>query len=180
MKNNIALIGFMGAGKSVVGRALAAATGLDFVDLDSRIQQKTGRAISQIFSFEGEAAFRRIESDAVSEIAVSINTVIACGGGVILDRSNVEILKLSAVIVYLSARPSILLRRVLNSPERRPLLQVVDPASAMDGLLKRRLPLYQAAADLTIDTSDLDIEGVVKKIVSELKINESFTFAKQD
>jgi shikimate kinase len=180
MKNNVALIGFMGAGKSAVGRALASAVGMDFVDLDSLIRQKTGRSISQIFSSGGEAAFRRIESDAVSEIAASVNTVIACGGGVVLDRSNVEILKRNAVIVYLSAAPSILLRRVLNSPERRPLLQVVDPASAMDGLLKRRLPLYQAAADLTIDTSDLDIEGVVKKIVSELKFNESHSFPKQD
>ncbi len=180
MKSNIALIGFMGAGKSAVGGALAEATAMDFVDLDTRIRQKTGRAISEIFSFDGEAAFRRIESDALSEIAGLINTVIACGGGVVLDQSNVEILRRSAVIVYLSAAPSVLLRRVLNSPERRPLLQVVDPASAMDGLLKRRLPLYQAAADLTIDTSDLDIEGVVKKIVSELQLNESPTFQKQD
>ena len=170
----------MGAGKSAVGRALAAATAMDFVDLDSRIRQKTGKAISLIFSSEGEAAFRRIESDTLSEIAGSANTVIACGGGVVLDRSNVEILKRSAAIVYLSAAPSILLRRVLNSPERRPLLQVVDPASAMDGLLKRRLPLYQAAADLTVDTSDLDIQGVVNKIVSELKFNESHSFPKQD
>ena len=180
MKSNIALIGFMGAGKSAVGRALAAAAGMDFVDLDSRIQQKAGRSISQIFSYDGEAAFRRIESQAVSEANGSENTVIACGGGVVLDQSNIEALKRNATIVYLQAEPSVLLRRVLNSPERRPLLQVVDPASAMGGLLKRRLPLYEAAADLTIDTSALDIESVVKKIITELKTNDSQDFPEQD
>jgi len=163
----------MGAGKSAVGRALADATGSDFVDLDYLICEKTGRSITQIFSSEGETAFRRIESDALSEITGRKNTVIACGGGIVLDHSNVDILKRSAVIVYLSAEPSILLRRVLNSPERRPLLQVVDPASAVDGLLKRRLPLYRAAAELTIDTSQLAIDEVVKKIITELRVNAS-------
>jgi len=170
----------MGAGKSAVGRALAAAAGMDFIDIDSQIRQKTGRSIPQIFSYDGEAAFRRIESEAVNEINVKKNTVIACGGGVVLDQSNIEALKRSAVMIYLTAEPSILLRRVLDSPESRPLLQVVDPAEAMGGLLKRRLPLYQAAADLTIDTSALDIDNVVKKIIAELKINESHNLPEQD
>jgi len=179
MKSNIALIGFMGAGKSAVGKALAKAAAMDFVDLDTVIQQKAGRSISRIFSYDGEAAFRRIESQAVSEVADRENTVIACGGGVILEQSNVEALRRNAIIVYLPAEPSVLLRRVLDSPEKRPLLQVVDPASAMGGLLKRRLPLYEAAADLTIDTSALDIDNVVNKIMAELKINESHDLPEQ-
>lgn len=169
----------MGAGKSAVGKALAKAAGMDFVDLDTVIQQKAGRSISQIFSYDGEAAFRRIESQAVSEVTDRENTVIACGGGVILEQSNVESLKRNATIVYLPAEPSVLLRRVLNSPERRPLLQVVDPASAMGGLLKRRLPLYEAAADLTIDTSALDIESVVKIIITELRTYDCHNLPEQ-
>ncbi|MBN1691749.1 MAG: shikimate kinase [Dehalococcoidia bacterium] len=180
MQSNIALIGFMGAGKSTVGRTLSAASGMDFIDLDTRIQQKAGMSISRIFSYDGEDAFRRIESETVNEVIGRENTVIACGGGVVLDQSNIGALKRNATIVYLSAKPSILLRRVLNSPERRPLLQVFDPASAMDSLLKHRIPLYEAAADLTIDTSTLDIEGVVKKILAELKINESHDLPKHD
>jgi shikimate kinase len=179
MKNSIALIGFMGAGKSAVGKALAVESGMDFIDLDIQIQQKAGKSIPQIFSFDGEAAFRRIESDAVKELSGRENTVIACGGGVILDKSNMETLGCGAIIIYLKADPSVLLRRVLKSPDMRPLLQVVDPAPAMEGLLKRRIPLYESAADLTIDTSALDIEGVVKKILAELK-NESLNFSKQD
>jgi len=170
----------MGAGKSAVGRELAVAAGMDFIDLDSVIQQNAAMSISRIFSLDGEAAFRRIESKAVNDAAGSENTVIACGGGVVLDQSNIEALKRNATIVYLSAEPSILLRRVLNSPERRPMLQVFDPASTMDSLLKHRRPLYETAADLTIDTTALDIESVVKKIITELKTNESRNFPQQD
>lgn len=169
----------MGAGKSAVGRALAKAAAMDFIDLDTIIQQKAGRSISQIFSYDGEAAFRRIESQAVNDAAGRENTVIACGGGVVLEQSNVEALRRNAIIVYLPAEPSVLLRRVLNNPEQRPLLQVVDPASAMGGLLKRRLPLYEAAADLTIDTSALDIERVVEKIISELRTYDCHNLPEQ-
>jgi len=180
MKSNIALIGFMGAGKSAVGRALAAAAGMDFVDLDSQIQEEAGRSISRIFSLDGEAAFRRFESKVVNDAAGRENTVIACGGGVILDQANIETLKRNAIIIYLPAEPSVLLRRILKSPEKRPLLQVFDPASAMDGLLKRRIPLYEAAADLTVNTSELDIESVVNKILTELRTNDSHNLPKQD
>jgi len=170
----------MGAGKSAVGRALSEAAGMDFVDLDRVIQEKAGKSISQIFSFEGESVFRRIEATAVEEAAGRDYTVIACGGGVILNQANIDALRRNSIIVYLPAEPSVLLRRVLNSREKRPLLQVIDPASAMDDLLKYREPLYEEAADLTINTSALDISGVVQNILEELKKNESFNFPKQD
>jgi len=180
MKNNIALIGFMGAGKSAVGRALAAAAGMDFIDLDTAIEERAGRSISQIFAGEGEPTFRRIEAAITGDAAGSENTVIACGGGVVLDQANIEALRRNAVIIYLSAEPSIMLRRVLNSREKRPLLQIIDPATAMDDLLKYRKPLYEAAADRIVNTSDLDIEGVVQNILAEMRKNESHSFPKQD
>ena len=180
MKSNVALIGFMGAGKSAVGRALAAATKMDFIDLDAVIEEKAGRSISEIFACEGEPVFRRIEAAITADAAGSENTVIACGGGVVLDQANIEALRCNAVIIYLSADPSVMLRRVLNSPEKRPLLQVIDPAEAMDGLLKHREPLYEASADRIVNTSDLGIEGVVQNILAEMRKDESFNFPEQD
>jgi shikimate kinase len=180
MKSNIALIGFMGAGKSAVGRALAAAAKMDFIDLDSAIEEKAGRSVSEIFAREGEPIFRRIEASITADAAGRQNTVIACGGGVVLDQANIEALKSNAVIIYLSAEPSIMLRRVLNSREKRPLLQIIDPAAAMDDLLKYREPLYEASADRIVNTSDLGIEGVVQNILAEMRKDESFNFPKQD
>jgi shikimate kinase len=180
MKSNIALIGFMGAGKSSVGRALAAAAGMDFIDLDSAIEEKAGRSISEIFAREGEPVFRSIESSVTADAAGRENTVIACGGGVVLDHANIEALRRNALIIYLSANPSTMLRRVLNSREKRPLLQVFDPATAMDDLLKYREPLYAAAADLVVNTSDLDIAGVMKNIIEKMRKNESHSFTEQD
>jgi shikimate kinase len=179
MKSNIALIGFMGAGKSAVGRALASAAGMDFLDLDKMVEEQAGRSISNIFSLDGEPSFRRMETEIIKDAAVRINTVIACGGGVVLDQVNIEAIRHNAVIIYLTAEPSILLGRVLNSRETRPLLQVFDPASAMKDLLKHREPLYRAAADLTVNTSALDIEGVVQNILAEIRKNESRSFTEQ-
>ena len=163
-----------------MGRALASAAGMGFIDLDTAIEEKAGRSIAEIFDGEGEPVFRRIENAIVADACGRENTVMACGGGVILDRSNIEALKRNAVIIYLTAEPSILLRRVLNSREKRPLLQVFDPATAMDGLLKYREPLYKAAADLTVDTSSLDIEGVVQDILAEIRKDDSHNFPKHD
>jgi len=179
MKSNIALIGFMGAGKSAVGRVLAAATKMDFIDIDTAVEEKAGRPITEIFAREGEPAFRRIEAAAVSDAAGRENTVVSCGGGVVLDRSNIDALRRNAMIIYLSAEPSVLLRRVLNSREKRPLLQMIDPAEAMDTLLKSRKPLYEEAADLKVNTSELDIDGVVQNILAEVRKNESHSFPEQ-
>ena len=178
MKSNIALIGFMGAGKTAVGRALAAKLGMEFVDLDSLIEEKAAMSIAEIFAQDGEPAFRRMETEITERAAAKENAVIACGGGIVLQENNTDIIKKSSVIVYLAAEPAVLLRRVLNSKNKRPLLEVVDPASAIDDLLKYRRPLYEKAADIIIDTSQLDIAGVVSRIREELVKNESFNLEK--
>jgi len=178
MKTNIALIGFMGAGKSAVGRALAAKLDMEFVDLDSLIEKKAGRSIAEIFARDGEAAFRSMEAETTAQVAGKEKKVIACGGGIVLEQNNIDIIKKSSIIVYLAAEPAVLLRRVLNGKERRPLLEVADPAAAIDGLLKYRRPLYEKAADIIIDTSQLDIAGAAGKINEELVKNESFNLAK--
>jgi shikimate kinase len=177
MKTNIALIGFMGAGKSAVGRALAAKLDMEFIDMDSLIQQAAGRPIADIFAREGEPAFRRMEAQITRQAAAKKQAVIACGGGIVLQQNNIDLLRRSSIMVYLSAEPAMLLRRVLNSRERRPLLEVADPASVYS-LLKYRRPLYEKAADVIIDTSQLDISGAVVRIREELLKNESFNLEK--
>jgi shikimate kinase len=179
MKTNIALIGFMGAGKSAAGRALAVKLDMEFIDLDSLIEKRAGRSIADIFSRDGEPAFRRMEAEAAAQVAGQEKKIIACGGGVVLEQNNISLLRKSSIIVYLAAGRDILLRRVLHSQERRPLLEVADPAAAIDGLLKYRSPLYEKAADIIIDTSQLDIAGVAGKISEELVNNESFNLHKR-
>lgn len=178
MKSNIALIGFMGAGKSAVGRALAAKLDMEFIDLDSLIRQKAFKSIPDIFAQDGEPAFRSMETEITEQVASKERAVISCGGGIVLEQNNIDLIRKSSVIVYLAAEPDILLRRVLNNRERRPLLEVVDPASAIDDLLKYRKPLYEKAADVIIDTSLLNIAGVVDRISEELEKNESFNLEK--
>jgi shikimate kinase len=179
MKTNIALIGFMGAGKSAVGRALAAKLNMAFIDLDSLIEEKAGRSIAEIFARDGEPAFRRLEAETTAQVAGRENSVIACGGGIVLQQNNIDLMRKSSLIIYLTAEPAILLRRVLNSRERRPLLEVADPASAIDGLLKYRGPLYEKAADVIIDTSQMDISGTVGRISEELVKSESVNLEKR-
>ena len=178
MKTNIALIGFMGAGKSAAGRALAAKLHMAFIDLDSLIEEKAGRSIAGIFTRDGEPAFRRMEAEITKQAAAKEKAVIACGGGIVLQQNNIDLISKSSVIVYLAAEPSVLLRRVLRSRERRPLLEVTDPASTIDDLLKYRRPLYEKAADIIIDTSQLDISGVAGRISEELLKNESLNLEK--
>jgi shikimate kinase len=178
MKTNIALIGFMGAGKSAVGRALAAKLDMEFIDMDSLVEEKAGRSIAGIFASDGEPAFRRMEAEIAARVAGQEKKVIACGGGIVLEQNNIHIIRESSLVVYLTAEPDVLLRRVLNSRQRRPLLEVADPALAMDGLLGFRRPLYEKAADIIIDTSQLDIAGAAARISEELLKNESFNLEK--
>jgi len=176
MKTNIALIGFMGTGKTAVGRRLANKLGRKFIELDSVIEKKAGKSIPEIFVADGEIAFRELEIEATKEVARTKRTVIACGGGVVLNRINIDRLKEGAVIVHLTAPPSVILKRTLREAGKRPLLDVDNPLAAIRELLKFRKPLYERAADTTINTAKLDINAVAEQIIDELKEDESFAW----
>ena len=173
MKTNIALIGFMGVGKTVVGKALAEKLNKEFVELDALIEQKAGKSIPDIFQQDGEVAFRELEIEATKDTARRKNLVIACGGGIVLNKINIDRLRKEAIIVYLTASPQIILKRVSGDGEERPLLNVADPASEIRELLRFRKPFYERAADIKIDASKLDISAVTEQIISQLKKNES-------
>ena len=173
MKSNIALIGFMGTGKTAVGRVLAQKLNRRFVELDALIEKKAGKSIPEIFRQDGEIVFRELEIAVTKEVASGTNLVIACGGGIVLNRINIDRLRQQGIIVYLTATPAVILKRV-SSDSHRPLLEVADRAQTIRQLLKLRRPFYEAAADIKIDTTGLTIDSVAEEIISRLKENEGF------
>mgnify|MGYP001499473876 CR=1 FL=1 len=169
MKTNISLIGFMGTGKTAVGQSLAKKLDRKFIETDSLIERKAGKSIPEIFQHDGEIAFRELEIKVTKEAATMKNVVIACGGGVILNKINIDRLRESSGIVYLTASPGVILKRVSNEAGQRPLLEVANPIQTIRELLKFRKPFYERAADVTIDTSKLDINAVAEQIIEKTK-----------
>lgn len=173
MKTNIALIGFMGTGKTVVGSLLADMLSKEFIELDAMIESKAGMSIPEIFSRDGEIGFRELEIGVIKEVADRKNVVIACGGGIVLNRINVDRLKKECVMICLSASPSVILRRTSGDKDDRPLLSVPDRMKQIKELLRFRKPFYERSADNTINTSRMGIEAVAKRIIEIIKENES-------
>ena len=174
MKTSIALIGFMGVGKTAVGKALAEKLGKEFIELDSLIVEKAGKSIPRIFADDGEIAFRELEIEVTKEIYGKENAVIACGGGVPLNKINIDRLSQEAVIVYLAASPDAISQRTAVDAEERPLLNVPNRIYVIRELQNFRKPFYERAADVVINTSGLDIKSVIKEIISKLKKYEGF------
>lgn len=166
----VVLMGFMGTGKSEVGRRLAQRLGRAFVDTDQLVEERAGKRVATIFAEDGEPAFRAFERDAVADAAARGGAVIAVGGGAVLDLENVRRLREAGVLIYLTARPDVILRRVGDGAQR-PLLRD-DPRGAVTRLLAERGPFYEAAADVTIDTSEHTADGVVAEIQQALARSE--------
>lgn len=160
---NLVLVGFMGVGKTAVGQRAAARLGARFVDTDQLIEQRTGRAIADIFATDGEAYFRRLERELVKELAAEQDRVIATGGGVVLDPNNLRDLGRTGVVICLWAEPAAILQRTQHHTHR-PLLQGPEPARRIAELLAQRAPLYRAIplrVDTTLTTVDENVEAVL-------------------
>lgn len=178
MKTNVALIGFMGVGKTVVGKVLAEKLNRKFVELDSLIERKADKSIPDIFQEDGEIAFRELEIEVTKEVSQKERMIIACGGGIVLNQINSDRLRQKSVIVYLTASPEVILKRILRSGTERPLLKTPDKALEIRDLLKLREPFYERAADIKINTSKLNVDLVADRIITRLKENESLHFEK--
>jgi len=161
--HNIYLVGFMGTGKTVVAKELARKKKWQFVDLDGLIELKEKRTISDIFSREGEPYFRRIEKQALREVAREKNFVVACGGGIVIDQNNIDIMKKTGMIICLTASPEVILERTQGFAHR-PLLNTGNPKERIELLLKMRAPYY-ARADKTINTSRICVKDVAEKVI---------------
>jgi len=176
MKTNIALVGFMGVGKTAVGEALAKKLDRKFVELDLLIEQRAGKPIPEIFQQDGEVAFRELEIEVTKEVSRDKNLVIACGGGLVLNKINIDRLRNQSRIVYLTASPRAVLKRVSSEEGQRPLLEGDNPTLTIQEILRFRKPFYERATDIKIDTSKLDIDSVVEQIINKLKDDEGFNF----
>jgi shikimate kinase len=174
MKTNIALIGFMGAGKTAVAKILADKLSKKLVELDGLIELKAGKSIPDIFRQDGEIAFRELEIETTRKVAEGNNQVIACGGGIVLNKINIDRLKERAVVVYLTASPDAILQRIGADGTARPLLAKGDKALTIRQMLEFRQPFYERAADIKIDTSGLDITAAAETIIARLEEYESF------
>jgi shikimate kinase len=173
MKSSVALIGFMGTGKTAVGKLLAQGLGKEFIEMDTLIEKKTGKSIPEIFRQDGEMAFRELEIEVTKDIAERKNAVIACGGGIVLNAINVERLRRESVIVCLTASPSAILKRTAADKTGRPLLVVADRLRQIKELLKFRRPFYERAADIMLNTSRLKPEAVAGMIIEKVSEHES-------
>lgn len=179
MKNNIALIGFMGTGKTSVGQELAKKLRWKFVEVDALIEHIAGKTIPDIFSQDGEITFREWEIEAIKQVANGEHRVIACGGGVVLNTINIERLKKTSVLVLLTASPTTVMKRTASALKTRPMLMdAIDPAVRIKELLKYRKPYYERSADTTVNTSKLSLTAVADQIIEKMKDYESLDFKK--
>ena len=160
---SIALIGFMGAGKSAVGRDLAARVKRQRYDIDEMIRKRFDSSIPEIFERYGEEAFRDAETEVLRSLRNAAADVIVTGGGIVLRDENVQLLRALGMTIWLDAEEEILWQRA-SRRSNRPLLQTADPRQKFSVLLRERLPLYQATADHRIDTSNASIADVVDEI----------------
>jgi 3-dehydroquinate synthase/shikimate kinase/3-dehydroquinate synthase len=165
---NIVLVGFMGSGKSKVGKRLARKTGRMHIETDDLVTAR--EPIADIFARGGEAAFRAREREAVKEAARSKDAVISTGGGTVVDPSNVRELKRNGTIVYLQADESELVRRLSRSKRERPMLAGDIPGRVRE-LLAQRAPIYESVADVIVRSDERNADRVVESIASKLSLN---------
>ena len=164
---NLALIGFMGAGKTSVGRLAAEQLHFDYLDTDEMIQSRTGRSISDIFKTDGEPAFRALERQVVGELAAKSRTVISTGGGLPVNPANLTSLKAHALVVCLWASPEKIWERV-KGQTHRPLLHDPDPQKKIRDLLAAREPFYKQA-DVLVNTDIRSAREVAQQVVHHFR-----------
>ena len=165
---NLYLIGFMGSGKSTVARTFQEEYHMKLVEMDEEIARIEGASISDIFASKGEVYFRDLETSLVRKIACNENQIISCGGGLVLRKENVTMMRESGTIVLLEASPETILERVRDNDDR-PLLCGRKNVEYITKLMEERRPRYEAAADLQIGTDNKTALEICKEIIDQLK-----------
>lgn len=172
---NLYLVGYRGSGKSTVAPLIAQALGREVMDSDDLIEANAGVSIAEIFAVQGEAEFRRLETDVVLEISQLSGKVISLGGGAPLAESNRKLIAASGKTVWLFAEPSILWARITGDPVsdlQRPNLTDSGGLAEIEQLLTRRTPVYEACADYKLDVGSLSAEETSERIVQWLQSDD--------
>jgi shikimate kinase len=164
---NIILTGFMGTGKTEVGRELAQLKGLKLIDVDAEIEKSEKMTINQFFKRFGEQKFRERETEMIEKISREQNVIISTGGGAVLEQRNIDALKKTGIVICLMATPETILKRTGDSDDR-PLLQVENPLEKITELLSRRKPFYEKA-DIMIDTEDKTPLQIAEEIIEKIR-----------
>lgn len=163
-KDNIALIGFMGCGKTTIAEALERKLGMKTVDVDAEIVKRKGMEITDIFDAYGEEYFRDYETRTLKAILHEKGQIISCGGGAVMRSENVKALKHYATVVLLTATPKTTLERVKDS-ENRPILNGNMNTQYIEALMKQRKKHYEAAADLMIATDNKSVDEICDELI---------------
>lgn len=168
MRENIILVGLMGAGKSTIGKSLAKQLKMDFYDSDRLIEERTGVDISTIFEIEGEQGFRDREEEVIAELCEMNNIILATGGGCVLRKTNRRNIQKGGHVIYLRTNADLLYSRIRHD-KSRPLMQTKSPIDTLRKLLNDREPYYFEVADTVIMTGKQKINVIVKKAALALK-----------
>jgi shikimate kinase len=164
---NIVLTGFMGTGKTEVGKELSRLLDMKLIDVDTEIEKSRKLTINDIFKKFGEPRFREIETEMIKNLSEKKNIIISTGGGAVLKQENTDVLRKNGVIVCLTASPETILRRTSRNSDR-PLLQVEDPLKKIKELLNFRTPFYEKA-DIMIDTEGKTPLQIAEEIIERIK-----------
>jgi shikimate kinase len=167
-KRNIYLVGPTGSGKTAVGRQLARATGLKFLDSDHEIEKRTGVEVGYIFEREGEQGFRTREAEMIRELTKLDGVIVATGGGAVLANRNRDRLAANGLVVYLKTGIGEQLRRT-GRTKKRPLLNSGDPREVLENMARVRRPLYESIADVELDTSQQRVRAVAEQLRAMLE-----------
>jgi len=165
---SIVLIGFMGTGKSVVGRVLEDKTGLRRFDTDEIISSRFNMPVEEIFSTQGEKRFRDVETETLGSLLGNEPAIIVTGGGIVLRAENVDLLKQMGTVVWLDSDEATLRTRIHRLSDR-PLLRTANPGASLSELLAAREPLYRKAADLRVDISQKNPEEIAEMILRNIR-----------
>lgn len=169
MKSNLILIGFMGSGKSTVGKILAEKLEMKFLDTDLEIEKEQGRSVQDIFSEKGEEYFRKLENEMSKKLSTENNTIISTGGGIILNEENIEYLKKDGVVFFLDVAKKTLYKRLISS-KGRPLLEGDELWNKINNVLGERVERYRSSADFIVKVgSEIPYETMedIKKLYIE-------------
>ncbi len=168
---NIILTGFMGTGKTAVGRRLAMLLNMELIDVDTEIEKSQQMTINEIFRQFGEPGFREIETEMIQKLSERKDVIISTGGGAVLKQKNMDALRKQGIIICLMASPQTILKRTSHN-SNRPLLKVKDPFEKIKELLNFRKPFYEKA-DILIDTENKTPLQIAEEIIDKIKDSRS-------